>query len=114
MGFFNGNDQYDIHVSTQPMADKIDVVSNKVDMTTGAVAAMETAVIAQEKSSTEQICGKLDVGFFNVVISRIISCINFIILVGYVISYRNKYIFFLMLFIKFILYFKFIKKDDLI
>jgi hypothetical protein len=53
------------------MADKIDVVSNKVDMTTGAVAAMETAVIAQEKSSTEQICGKLDVGFFNVVISQI-------------------------------------------
>ena len=71
MGIFNNNDQYDIHVSTQPMADKIDVVSNKVDLTTGAVAGMETAVIAQEKSSTEQICGKLDVGFFNVVISQI-------------------------------------------
>ena len=71
MGIFDSNDQYDIHVSTQPMADMIDVVSNKVDMTTGAVAAMETAVIAQEKSSTEQICGKLDVGFFNVVISQI-------------------------------------------
>jgi hypothetical protein len=71
MGIFSSNDQYDIHVSTQPMADKINVVSNKVDMTTGAVAAMETAVIAQEKSSTEQICGKLDVGFFNVVISQI-------------------------------------------
>ena len=71
MGLFSSNDQYDIHVSTQPMADKINVVSNKVDMTTGAVAAMETAVIAQEKSSTEQICGKLDVGFFNVVISQI-------------------------------------------
>ncbi len=71
MGFLNYNDQYDIHVSTQPMADKIDVVSNKVDLTTGAVAGMETAVIAQEKSSTEQICGKLDIGFFNVVISQI-------------------------------------------
>ena len=71
MGIFNSNDQYDIHVSTEPMADMIDLVSNKVDMTTGAVAAMETAVIAQEKSSTEQICGKLDVGFFNVVISQI-------------------------------------------
>ena len=69
MGYFN--DSYDINVSTQPMADMINVVSNKVDMTTGAVAAMETAVIAQEKSSTEQICGKLDVGFFNVVISQI-------------------------------------------
>lgn len=71
MGFLDRNDQYDIHVTTQPMADKIDVVSNKVDLTTGAVAGMETAVIAQEKSSTEQICGKLDVGFFNVVISQI-------------------------------------------
>ena len=69
MGYFN--DSYDINVSTQPMADMINIVSNKVDMTTGAVAAMETAVIAQEKSSTEQICGKLDVGFFNVVISQI-------------------------------------------
>ena len=71
MGLFSSNDQYDIHVSTQPIADKIDVVSSKIDMTTGAVAAMETAVIAQEKSSTEQICGKLDVGFFNVVTSQI-------------------------------------------
>ena len=71
MGFLDRNDQYDILVTTQPMADKIDVVSNKVDLTTGAVAAMETAVIAQEKSSTEQICGKLDVGFFNVVVSQI-------------------------------------------
>jgi hypothetical protein len=71
MGIFNNNDQYDIPVSTQPMANKIDVVSNKVDLTTGAVVGMETAVIAQEKSSTEQICGKLDIGFFNVVISQI-------------------------------------------
>ena len=70
MGFL-GNDQYDINIGTRPMADKIDVVSKHVDMTTGAVAGMETAVIAQEKSSAEQICGKLDVGFFNVVISQI-------------------------------------------
>ncbi len=69
MGF--GNKQYDISIGTKPMADKIDVVSRHVDMTTGAVAGMETAVIAQDKSSTEQICGKLDVGFFNVVISQI-------------------------------------------
>ena len=71
MAFLDRNDQYDIHVTTQPRADKIEVVSNKVDLTTGAVAGMETAVIAQEKSSTEQICGKLDFGFFNVVISQI-------------------------------------------
>ena len=64
-------ESHDIHIGTRPMADKIDDVSRHVDLTTGAVAGMETAVIAQEKSSTEQICGKLDVGFFNVVISQI-------------------------------------------
>ncbi len=69
MGFLN--DSYDINVGTQPMADKLNVVAHKVDLTTGAVAGMETAVIAQEKASTEEICGKLDVGFFNVVMSQI-------------------------------------------
>lgn len=69
MGF--GNKQYNMSIGTKPMADKIDIVSRHVDLTTGAVAGMETAVIAQEKSSTEQICRKLDVGFFNVVISQI-------------------------------------------
>lgn len=69
MGY--GNKQYNINIGTEPMAEKIDIVSSHVDMTTGAVAGMETAVIAQEKSSTDQICGKLDVGFFNVVISQI-------------------------------------------
>mgnify|MGYP007101857624 CR=1 FL=1 len=69
MGIFN--DTYDIDVSTQPMADKMREVSHHVNATTTAVGVMETAVIAQEKSSTDQICGKLDVGFFNVVMSQI-------------------------------------------
>lgn len=62
---------YDIDISTQPMADKMREVSHQVNATTTAVGVMETAVIAQEKSSANQICGKLDVGFFNVVISQI-------------------------------------------
>lgn len=62
---------YNIDVSTQPMADKMREVSHHVKATTTAVGVMETAVIAQEKSSANQICGKLDVGFFNVVISQI-------------------------------------------
>jgi len=49
----------------------MDSVSRQVNNTTGAVAAMGTAVIAQEKSSAEQISNKLDVGFFNVVMSQI-------------------------------------------
>lgn len=65
------NDSYDIYVGTEPMADRLNDVANKVDLTTAAVAGMETAVIAQERSSAQQICNKLDVGFFNVVMSQI-------------------------------------------
>lgn len=69
MGLFD--DSYDINVTTQPMADKMSEVSRQVGKTTVAVGVMETAVIAQEKSSATQICGKLDMGFFNVVMSQI-------------------------------------------
>ena len=65
------NDEYNFHVDTQPMANKLDTVSNKVNQTTGAVVAMESAVIATEKQSARQISEKLDVGFFNVVMSQI-------------------------------------------
>lgn len=69
MGLFN--DSFDINVTTQPMADKMSEVSHHVGITTAAVGSMETAVVAQEKSSAEKICGKLDIGFFNVVMSQI-------------------------------------------
>lgn len=69
MGLFD--DSYDINVTTQPMADKMSEVAHQVGKTTVAVGVMETAVIAQEKSSADQICGKLDMGFFNVVMSQI-------------------------------------------
>ena len=69
MGLFD--DSYDINVTTQPMADKMSEVSHQVGKTTVAVGVMETAVIAQEKSSANQICGKLDMGFYNVVMSQI-------------------------------------------
>ena len=65
------NDTYHINVGTEQLADKMSEVSQRVNETTAAVGVMETAVIAQEKSSAEQVCGKLDVGFFNVVISQI-------------------------------------------
>ena len=65
------NDSYDFHVDTNPMAETIDYVSERVNHTTTTVAAMQTAVIAQEVASTTQICTKLDVGFFNVVMGQI-------------------------------------------
>lgn len=69
MGFLN--DSYDLTVDTRPMAEGMDTVSHHVMETTGAVGVMETAVIAQEQASAKQICGKLDLGFFNVVMSQI-------------------------------------------
>ena len=69
MGFLN--DSYDFTVDTSPMADGMDTVSQHVNMTTGAVVSMETAVIAQEQASAKHICNKLDLGFFNVVMSQI-------------------------------------------
>ena len=65
------DDSFDINVTTQPMADKMSEVAHQVGKTTVAVGVMETAVIAQEKSSADNICGKLDMGFFNVVMSQI-------------------------------------------
>lgn len=65
------DDSFDINVTTQPMADKMSEVAHQVGKTTAAVGVMETAVIAQEKSSANSICGKLDTGFFNVVMSQI-------------------------------------------
>lgn len=69
MGLFN--DSVDFTVDTRPMADGIDHVAQQVNQTTGAVGVMETAVIAQEQASAKHICNKLDLGFFNVVMSQI-------------------------------------------
>lgn len=69
MGVFN--DSYDFTVDTSPMAEGMEHVSDKVRETTGAVALMETAVIAQEQASAKHIGNKLDLGFFNVVMSQI-------------------------------------------
>lgn len=65
------NDSYDIDVSTRPLAEKMSEITQQVGHTTAAVGVMETAVIAQERSTAGQICGKLDAGFFNVVMSQI-------------------------------------------
>lgn len=65
------NDSYEFHIGTEKMADKMDEISVEVGKTRAAVGIMETAVIAQEKSSADQICGRLDVGFYNVVMSQI-------------------------------------------
>lgn len=65
------NDSYEFHIGTEQIADKMDELSVEVGKTRAAVGIMETAVIAQEKSSADQICGRLDVGFYNVVMSQI-------------------------------------------
>lgn len=65
------NDEYNFHVDTRPMANKLDEVSTKVRHTNEAVVVMESAVIASEHEAANKITNKLDVGFFNVVMSQI-------------------------------------------
>lgn len=65
------NDEYNFHVDTLPMAHKLDEVSTKVRHTNEAVVVMESAVIASEHEAANKITNKLDVGFFNVVMSQI-------------------------------------------
>ena len=65
------NDSYNFEVDTQPMANKMDEVSQQVRHTNEAVVVMESAVIASEHEAANKISGKLDIGFFNVVMSQI-------------------------------------------
>lgn len=65
------NDEYNFHVDTLPMAEKMGEVSQQVRHTNEAVVVMESAVIASEHEAANKISSKLDVGFFNVVMSQI-------------------------------------------
>lgn len=60
-----------ITIDTSQMADKMDSVSHNVMATTAAVGVMQTAVINEEKVSSEKICGRLNYGFFNLITAQI-------------------------------------------
>ena len=72
MGLFSSADHTEsISIDIRPLARKVDEVASSVDKTTGAVVAMEAAVIAQEKKSAKQICQNVNYGFYSLITSQI-------------------------------------------
>jgi hypothetical protein len=58
-------------VDTQPMADELSSVSRHVNVTTGAVVAMQTAVIAAEEKAADHVCNNVNKGFYSLIRSQI-------------------------------------------
>ena len=58
-------------VDTEPMAGAVHSVIPHVGGTTAAVVSMQTAVIIAEKQATQDICKKLDQGFFSLIRSQV-------------------------------------------
>ena len=58
-------------VDTQPMADEMSSVSRHVNITTGAVVAMQTAVIAAEVRAADHVCNNVNKGFYSLIRSQI-------------------------------------------
>lgn len=62
---------FDCYVDTRDMAESIDSVKHHVDTTTGAVVAMQTAVVAAEKAGADNICRNVNRGFYSLIHSQI-------------------------------------------
>lgn len=58
-------------VDTQPMANEMSSVSHHVNVTTGAVVAMQTAVIAAEGRAADHVCNNVNKGFYSLIRSQI-------------------------------------------
>jgi len=62
---------FNFTVDTQPMANELHNVSRHVNGTTGAVVAMQSAVIAAEKNAADHICDNVNKGFYSLIRSQI-------------------------------------------
>lgn len=58
-------------VDTEPMAEEISSMSRHVNATTGAVVAMQTAVILAEQKAADHVCDNLNRGFYALIHSQI-------------------------------------------
>ncbi len=58
-------------VDTKPMAEEIRSVSHHVNATTGAVVAMQTAVILAEERAADHVCNNVNKGFYSLIRSQI-------------------------------------------
>ncbi|MDR2928473.1 MAG: hypothetical protein LBV41_09810 [Cytophagaceae bacterium] len=61
----------DCVVDTNPMATKIESVSNHLKGTTTAVVAMQTAVVLAEKKAADHVCDNVNKGFYTLIRSQI-------------------------------------------
>lgn len=62
---------FNFTVDTSPMASEIQSVSHGVNRVSGAVVAMQTAVISAEKEGTEYVCRNVNMGFYSLMHSQI-------------------------------------------
>lgn len=60
-------------VDTKPMADEMRSVSRHVNATTGAVVAMQTAVIIAEEKAADHVCNNVNKGFYSLIRSQILQ-----------------------------------------
>lgn len=58
-------------VDTEPMAQEISGVSTRVNVVSGAVVAMQSAVIAAEQEGADQVCENVNKGFYSLMHSQI-------------------------------------------
>jgi len=58
-------------VDTKPMAEEMRRVSRSVNATTGAVVAMQTAVIIAEEKAADHVCNNVNKGFYSLIRSQI-------------------------------------------
>ncbi len=58
-------------VDTKPMADEMRSVSRHVNATTGAVIAMQAAVILAEEKAADHVCENVNKGFYSLIRSQI-------------------------------------------
>ncbi|MFI3267281.1 MAG: hypothetical protein R3Y51_01055 [Rikenellaceae bacterium] len=62
---------FNFTVDTDPMAKEIKTVSRRVDIVTGSVIAMQTAVIKAEKEGADLVCSNVNKGFYSLIQSQI-------------------------------------------
>lgn len=63
--------KFEFTVDTKPMADEISSVSKHVNVTTGAVVAMTTAVVLAEEKAADHVCSNVNRGFYSLIRSQI-------------------------------------------
>ena len=62
---------FNFNVDTDPMAERVDSASRRLNGITGAVTAMQAAVIAAEVKASKTICTEVEKGFYGLIESQI-------------------------------------------